>query len=191
MIEKSLYDGSLIYLGAFNQNEDPLLESVWTYDPTYAYYLGTPPRAWSPEDLKKRHEKLIKGMEDHEKSYYFAVKLNISGALIGTLLIHRILWNHGVGQIIFTRGDRQLSYDFYQEALHLALVYAFLELNLFRITMKVPEFDTHLINMIETCGFVREVAQRRAEYLNNRYWDLYHYGILKEDWEKEGYESRV
>ena len=186
MIDKSLYDGDLVFLGAFNDEEDAILEAAYSHDPAYAYYLSQPAMSLSVDEVKKRHERLINKSENTGSSFIFAIKLILENRLIGFLSFDQIAWTHGSADLTLAVGDRSVLFDSIREAFQLGLVYAFLELNLFRLTMKVPDYDPYTLKILEMAGFVREVSQREAEYFDNRFWDLHYYGLLKEDWEKEG-----
>ena len=189
MIEISLYDGELVYLGAFKPDQDAPIESGWSYDPVYAYYLNNRGKPLSPDDVNKRYEQFIKLSENGGKTFFFMVKSNLDSRLLGFMLFDQIAWSHGSADFTFVIGERSIPIDHIQEALHLGLVYAFLELNLFRLTMKVPGFDLFTIQFLEQSNFRREVSQREALYFENQRWDLHYYGILKEDWENGGWNG--
>jgi len=186
MIEKSLYDGEMVFLGAFEREKDAIIEAAWSYDPHYAYYLSPEMRPMSPEEIKKRYDRLIERMEESEKNFIFAVKLIQENRLLGFLSIDRISWSHGSADLTLAVGDRRAMGEPILEALRLGLVYAFLELNLFRVTMCVPDFDPFSAEILEKAGFVREIKQREALYFNNRFWDLNFYAILKDDFMRGG-----
>jgi RimJ/RimL family protein N-acetyltransferase len=189
MIDKSLYDGDLVFLSGFDPEIDAIIEAKWSYNPFYSYYLAHPMRPMSPEDIKKRYERLINRTEETENNFIFAVKLISENRLIGIFAIDRIAWTHGSADFTLAVGDRSLMVEPVHEALQLGLIYAFLELNLSRVCMRVPDFDTFTIKFLEQAGFIREISQREAEYFDNRYWDLHYYGLLKEEWEERGYHA--
>jgi len=66
--------------------------------------------------------------------------------------------------------------------MQLALVYAFEELNMFRASILVPEYDFAAGEACQAAGFQVEVRQREILYRDGRYWDLLHFGLLCEDW---------
>jgi RimJ/RimL family protein N-acetyltransferase len=77
-------------------------------------------------------------------------------------------------------GDRRRGFG--SEALELLLRYAFEELNLFRVTVLVPEYNTAAVRFFEKAGFVIEVRRREAVNRMGRRWDLLHLGLLQSDW---------
>jgi hypothetical protein len=58
------------------------------------------------------------------------------------------------------------------QALGLLLRFAFAELNLFRVTIVVPEYCQAAIALVNKFGFVEEVRRRKAILRDGRAWDL-------------------
>ena len=69
------------------------------------------------------------------------------------------------------------------EGIRLMLRYAFEELNLHRIYLKVHAENTGALRCYEKCGFVREGILRAHAYGGGKYHDVICMGILKEEWE--------
>jgi RimJ/RimL family protein N-acetyltransferase len=68
------------------------------------------------------------------------------------------------------------------QALHLLLRFAFAELNLFRVTANVAEYNQAAIALLQKFGFVQEVCRRKALERDGRRWDLYIFGLLSDEW---------
>ncbi|MGC8902938.1 MAG: GNAT family N-acetyltransferase [Fervidobacterium sp.] len=66
------------------------------------------------------------------------------------------------------------------EMLKRAIVFAFNELNLNRITAEVYEYNIVSMKLLEKLGFVQEGRLRKAKFHNSRFWDIIIYGLLKE-----------
>jgi RimJ/RimL family protein N-acetyltransferase len=62
------------------------------------------------------------------------------------------------------------------------LGYAFDELNLYRLTAVVPEYNQAALRLFENAGFVQEVRRREAINRDGRRWDLFHLGLLESEW---------
>ena len=62
------------------------------------------------------------------------------------------------------------------------LRFAFAELNLFRVTAMVPEYNDGAIALLQKFGFTQEVCRRSALERDGRRWDLYVFGLLNEEW---------
>ena len=80
-------------------------------------------------------------------------------------------WNNGYGT----------------DAMQVILRYAFMELNLRRVTLNVFEYNPRAIRSYEKAGFRHE--GRIRQYLNRdgQRWDILYMGILREEWmEQQG-----
>jgi RimJ/RimL family protein N-acetyltransferase len=76
-------------------------------------------------------------------------------------------------------------HGFGSEALRLILRYAFAELNLYRLSVMVPEYNPPALSLFTKAGFVEEVRRREALQRDGRYWDALHLGLLREEWEAQ------
>jgi RimJ/RimL family protein N-acetyltransferase len=80
--------------------------------------------------------------------------------------------------------DRKKGYG--SQALNLILRYAFEELNLYRLTALVPEYNSDAMRFFEKAGFLVEVRRRQALNRDGRRWDLLHLGLLQDEWVQNG-----
>ena len=62
------------------------------------------------------------------------------------------------------------------------LRFAFAELNLFRVTAIVPEYNEAAIALLKKFGFIQEVCRRKSLERDGRRWDLYVFGLLRDEW---------
>jgi RimJ/RimL family protein N-acetyltransferase len=189
-IQTSLYEGRLIRLGPIDYEKDPAIESKWTHDAEYLRLLDThPARPISPAGLKKKYEALEKEIEDNQNQFYFTIRLRSedpeqSDRLVGFARLYEIEWNHGVCQVrlgIGDPGDRCKGYG--SEVLNLLIHYAFAELNLFRLSAQIPEYNPGARRLFQKAGFVDEVCRRQALNRDGRFWDLIHVGLLRDEWQ--------
>ncbi|HMB23344.1 MAG TPA: GNAT family protein, partial [Anaerolineales bacterium] len=98
----------------------------------------------------------------------------------------RIEWANGNGFIQLGIGaaeDRRKGYG--TQALRMLLRFAFAELNLFRVTVHVPEYNEAAIALLQKFGFVQEVCRRKALERDARRWDLYVFGLLNDEWQSQ------
>ncbi len=70
------------------------------------------------------------------------------------------------------------------------LRFSFAELNLFRLTAMVPEYNLAAIALLKKFGFVEEVRRRKALERDGRRWDLLGFGLLKDDWLEQARPGR-
>lgn len=67
------------------------------------------------------------------------------------------------------------------EALKLLLDYAFLEMNLHRVSLRVFSFNEKAIKLYEKIGFKHEGISRQFLFREGKWHDLVHMGILQEE----------
>ncbi len=187
-ISTSLYEGERIRLGEIDFENDPAVESRWTHDAEYLRLLNLEPaRPLSIAMVKKQYEKIEKDMYEEKNSQYFTIreKDDDPGRLIGFIQIRQIEWNHGGGWLRIGIGDpNDRGKGYGTEALGLLLRYAFAELNLYRLSAPVPEYNPVALRLFEKAGFQREVCRRQALYRDVRRWDLIILGLLRDEWQQ-------
>jgi len=188
-IYTSLYEGKLIRLGPINYEKDPAIESRWTHDAEYLRLLDTKPaRPVSPAEMKKRYEALEKEIEESKNQVYFTIRLRSddpeqNDRLVGFTRLYEIEWNHGVSQVVLgigDPGDRRKGYG--SDTLNLLVRYGFAELNLFRLSAIIPEYNPGARRLFQKAGFVEEARRRQALNRDGRFWDLIHMGLLRDEW---------
>ena len=68
------------------------------------------------------------------------------------------------------------------EALRMLLEYAFFELNLHRVSLRVFSLNEKAIHIYNKLGFVKEGVMRESLYRNGAWHDIIMMGILKKDY---------
>ena len=69
-----------------------------------------------------------------------------------------------------------------REALNLLLRFAFGEINLFRLTAVIPEYNQAAMGLFQQAGFSEEVRRRQAIHRDGQRWDSIHFGIFSREW---------
>lgn len=183
-IEQSLFEAGQICLGPIDHEKDPEVEARWTNDASYLRMLGPDPALpLSAAQVKKRYEKIEKEQDESHSLFYFTIRARADDRLIGFAKLHWIEWSNGVGNIslgIGAASDRRQGYGI--QALNLLLRYAFAELNLFRLTALVPEYNQAALGLFHKAGFIEEVRRREALMRDGRRWDHLALGLLGEEW---------
>jgi len=183
-IQTQLFEGRDIRFGPIDFEKDPEIESKWTHDSEFMrMYEIDPARPKSAAMVKKSYEKLEKEIEEEKNLYYFAIRAKEDDRLIGKALIYRVEWSNGNGMIrlgIGSADDRRKGYG--TQAMQMLLRYMFAELNLFRVSVDVPEYNEAALALVRKFGFVEEVRRRQALDRDGRRWDLLVFGLLQEEW---------
>jgi hypothetical protein len=184
-IEQSLFEGEHICLGPIDHEKDPEIESRWTHDASYLRLISLDPALpASPSRLKKRYEAIEKEQEEKKNLYYFTLRMRSDDRLIGFAELYWIEWSNGTGFVRLGIGDPNDRLKGYgREALALLLRFAFDELNLYRLTAVIPEYNTVALHVFAQVGFCEEVRRRQSVNRDGRRWDLFHLGILRDEWQ--------
>ena len=186
-IQTQLFEGKDIRFGPIDLEKDPGIESKWTHDSDFMRMMDiAPARPMSPAMVKKGYEKLEKQIDENKNQYYFTIRAREDDRLIGKAIIQWIEWANSNGFIrlgIGAEEDRGKGYG--NQALSMLLRFAFAELNLFRVTALVPEYNTAAIALLKKFGFVEEVRRRQSVERDNKRWDMLVFGLLKEDWQSQ------
>jgi RimJ/RimL family protein N-acetyltransferase len=123
-------------------------------------------------------------LEKSSNTIVFAIRTVADGALIGTVGFHEIEWANQGAWLSMGIGERDAWGQGYgTEALHLALQYAFDELNLHRVTLTVIAHNERAIALYERAGFRQEGVFREFGQRDGRRYDMYLYGLLRPEWE--------
>jgi RimJ/RimL family protein N-acetyltransferase len=180
-----LFESQNIRLAAINLDLDPGIMSAWTYDLEVARVFGTTlPHPIAAFEVKKYLEKRQKDGQENGGVFLFAIHDRQDDHLVGLIDIGHIMWNHGNTGLKVVFGSNQDRLRFGAEGLRLALQYIFNELNLFRATLLLPEYDQLGISQAEAEGFTLEVRMRQADYCSGLYWNRLIFGMLRSEYEK-------
>jgi RimJ/RimL family protein N-acetyltransferase len=186
-IQTQLFEGTDVRFGPIDLEKDPEIESKWTHDSDFMRMMDiAPARPMSPAMVKKAYEKLEKQLEESKNQYYFAIRAKEDDHLIGKAIIQWIEWANGNARIQLGIGAAEdRGKGFGTQALAMLLRFAFAELNLFRVSAMVPEYNTAAIALLNKLGFVEEVRRRQSVERDNKRWDMLVFGLLKEDWQSQ------
>jgi RimJ/RimL family protein N-acetyltransferase len=184
-IQTQLFEAQDIRLGPIDHEAHPEIESKWTHDSDFMRLMELKPiRPLSPALVKKEYESIEKKMEEDKNLFYFTIRAHEDDRLIGKAVIEWVDWTNGNGWIRLGIGaaeDRRRGLG--SQTLRLILRYAFAELNLFRVSAMVPEYNEGAIRLLKKFGFVEEVRRRQAIQRDGRPWDLLTFGQLRSEWE--------
>jgi len=191
-IQTQLFEGQDIRFGPIDHEKDPEIESKWTHDSEFMRLMEVnPARPMSAAMIKKQYEKLEKQVEEKKNLYYFTIRAKADDRLIGKAAVQWIEWTNGNGFLELGIGaaeERGKGYG--TQALRLLLRFAFAELNLFRVSAIVPEYNEGAIALLKKFGFVQEVCRRQSLERDGRRWDLLVFGLLNDEWRNQAKPER-
>jgi RimJ/RimL family protein N-acetyltransferase len=185
-IDTPLFQGTLVRLGPIDHEKDPELVARWTHDAGFMRMMSVDPaRPQSPWLVKKKLDELEKSIEEERNTFHFRIRALSDDRLVGFAELAWISWTNGIGSVrlgIGAAGDRRKGYG--REALGLLLRYTFAELNLYRLTAVIPEYNLPALALFKGFGFVEEVRRRQALERDCRRWDLLNFGLLAPEWKE-------
>lgn len=185
-IKTQLFEARDIRFGPIYHEAHPAIESKWTHDGEYMRLMELKPvRPQSPAMVRKQYEAIEKQMEEEKNLFYFTIRSRSDDRLIGKAILEWVDWTNGNGWLRLGLGspdDRRKGYG--SQALRLLLRYAFAEINLYRVTALVPEYNSGALKLFQKFGFVEEVRRRKALNRDGGLWDLIAFGQLQSEWQQ-------
>lgn len=183
-IQTPLFEAGDIRLGPIDHEKDPEVESRWTQDSEFMRSLELKPvRPLAPVMIKRQYELLEKSIEEDRNLFYFTIRARDNDRLLGKAVLEWIDWTNGNGYLRLGIGlgtDRGRGLG--TQALGLLLRFAFAELNLFRVSIVIPEYNQAAIALVKKFSFVEEVRRRKAVLRDGREFDLLAFGLLQSEW---------
>lgn len=178
-MNSDLFRGELVRLVAPNSKTDADSVAAWSRDSEFVrlFGMGTA-RPWTPAMAQR-------GIEDDEakdETFVFHIRTLADDRLIGVTDLEPA-WTHGDGWIGIGIGERAYwGRGYGTDAMRVMLRYAFTELNLYRISLNVFDYNVRAIRSYEKVGFVLEGRQRQAMRRDGRCWDMVFMSILRDEW---------
>lgn len=182
-MKRPLLQGELVRLTAIDPQKDPDFEARWSLDSEYSRLSDSSPAV---PHLARRLREAIEKRDFDNTNYLFSIHTLDEDRIIGSIGLDGIEWSHGNTFVGIGIGDRQdWGKGYGTDAMREILRFAFEELNLYRVSLDVFEYNPRAIRSYEKAGFLYEGRLRGYLHRYGRRWDLIYMGILKEEWEKE------
>lgn len=179
MVSSNLLRGDNIRLTRIGRNEMTDLLAWWS-DPGFLRdFIAHPAYPWSEEQVARR----IESGQSGDDNFLFGIRTNDDNRLIGVLELDGVQWANGNTAISVGIGDpadRGRGYG--REAMELALEFAFLELNLYRVFLTVFSYNDPALALYEGLGFTREGVFRQHLERDGQRHDMFLYGLLRPEW---------
>lgn len=120
------------------------------------------------------------------EKYIFAIVCKENDKLLGNISLMNVNNIDGTAELgIFIGDENYLSKGYGSEAIMLLLNYAFMQINLNNIMLKVYSFNKRAIKAYEKCGFKTFGIWKECHYFNGEYCDEIFMNVLKEDFYKD------
>lgn len=179
---RDVFTGKLVRLSGLDPEESSKAFSRWNRDSEYTRLLMMTARPLnSAKATQKWLEKSIE--EISPTDFFFTINTLDDDKLLGGLGLGVESWASREAFVFIFIGDREnWGKGFGTDAMRIALRYAFTELNLWRVSLGVFEYNPRAIRSYERAGFRHEGRVR--QYLNHegRRWDILYMGIQQDEW---------
>ena len=185
-MDNLLFTGEKVRLAAEDAETMAKALSRWSGNSEYLRMLTTNPAVpFSQKATKKWLDEFLGKIEEQPDHFPFAIYTLEDNRLIGHIGLDGIQWNHGDAFVGIGIGERDFwSKGYGTDAMRVLLRYAFMELNLHRVTLDVFEYNPRAIRAYEKAGFVIEGRSRQYLLREGKRWDMIFMGILREEWER-------
>lgn len=178
---KDIYRGSLVRLCSESPETMAKAFVKWDRD-TEMHRLADsdPAQLWSEKKIKEFVEK---DREKNSKAFRFAIRTLAEDKLIGAVSLWVNSWSHGETWLGIAVGEREYWGKGYgSEAVSLAVQYAFIELNLRRVSLGLHAYNERARKAYEKVGFKFEGTMRGEGLRDGVRYDSLWMGILRDEW---------
>ena len=169
-------EGKRISLGPVKISDASIINS-YVNDKETSSFLGR-----SGINSIKDTKQYIRSENEKENVYYWGVRLNDSGLLIGSMSLR--ISDEGIAGTGAMLGRDFTEKGYGTEAKHLVLEYAFNTLGLVKIFSGAFSYNPRSKAYSLKCGYIHEATITNKKFYNGKYWDEWILSITKEQWEK-------
>jgi len=178
-MNEQIFRGIRVRLTALQSDADAEIIASWSRDTEYLRLMDDDPaRPWSVREIKEEYNEAPR--PDH---FTFVIRALDDDRPIGLVDLAGVNGLHGEAWVGIGIGDRaKWGQGYGTDAMCVVLRYAFMELNLHRVTLGVYENNARAIRSYEKAGFVVEGRVRQEMQRDGKRWDALYMGILRDDW---------
>jgi RimJ/RimL family protein N-acetyltransferase len=180
---KEIFTGNLVRLDGVDPEEVSKAFSRWNRDSEYTRLLNMFTRPLS--SAKATQKWLEEGLKEESPSdfFFFTIRTVDDNKLIGGMGLEIVDWAARDSFVFIFIGEREnWGKGYGSDAMRLLLQFAFLEMNLRRVSLGVFEYNPRAIRSYEKIGFCHEGRMRKYLKHEGQRWDLLSMGILREEW---------
>ncbi len=161
--------------------EDRELFAAWSHNSDYLRNLDDDPiRPINPASIEGW---VGQPVQQGGESQSFMIVTLPENKRIGFVALFDIKYPNAAAMFAIGIGDPEYRGKGYgPEAIGLLLDYAFDELGLHRVGLRVMSYNTAGIRAYEKVGFRLEGTIRQAVWREGKRWDILNYGFLRDEW---------
>ncbi len=138
-----------------------------------------------PENKAFTETLLINALSDTtfgKTNFWWSIFNKATHEFIGEAGLNLSKFKYRSGEVFYGLHPDHWGKGYGTEAVETILNYAFVDLNLHRITAGVATENTGSIKLLERVGMQREGKHRKILPIRGEWWDNYQYAILEEDY---------
>ena len=134
-----------------------------------------------------QEKKWLERLAEAKDEFCFAVHLKAGGEHVGNCGLHRVDWVNRAAEYGIVIGEPNAQNKGYgTEVTKLVLRYAFEQLNLNRVQLRVYEYNARAVKCYEKAGYRLEGRLRQARFWRGRYWEVLLMAVLREEFPGRG-----
>ena len=177
-----IFTGTLVRLSAFDPDEMSKALPRWWRNSEFSRLLSSSlGPLQSPKAAANWMEKEV--LEPSPASYFFSIRTLAEDKLIGDIGLDVVDWSGRDAFVGLGIGETEYwSKGYGTDVMNILLRFAFLEINLRRVTLTVFEYNPRAIRSYEKAGFSHEGRLRKILNKEGRRWDILFMGVLREQW---------
>lgn len=177
-----IFRGKLVRLSAFDPEELSKAIPRWYRNSEYFRLLNSSARPMQSSKAAAKWMEEEVGAVSLE-SYYFSIRTLAEDKLIGEIGLDVVNWPGRDAFVGLGIGETDYwSRGYGTDVMNVLLRFAFMEINLRRVSLGVFEYNPRAIRSYEKAGFRHEGRLRSLLYREGRRWDNLFMGILREEW---------
>ena len=179
---KDIYRGELVRLGAMDAEEIGKAFARWGRDSEFRRLLDSGvSQVTSSRGAQKWLEKELE--EQSVNQHWFSIRKLDDDRLLGDVDLYVYNWPGRDAFVGLGIGEREFwGKGLGTDVMRVILRYAFVEVNLRRVTLNVFEYNPRAIRAYEKAGFRHEGRMRKVLNKEGKRWDILYMGILREEW---------
>lgn len=174
-----LFESERIFLRKMTL-EDTELYHKWRNDMDVMYSTNPALDVYPLEDTRSFVEHVILG-SNTAKGYIMVDKSDKQP--LGIISLIQIDYKNRNAECIIDIGEKEYWGKGYgEEGMKLLLDYAFYEMNLHRVSLKVFSFNERAIQLYYKLGFKQEGSSRESLFRDGKWHDMVHMGLLQQEY---------
>jgi RimJ/RimL family protein N-acetyltransferase len=174
----NLFEGELVRLTQIERKSLPAFRR-WFRDYEVQRFLAMPTVPITDEAEDAWYERMAQARDQ----YIFSICTLADDTLIGNCGLFDLDHKNRSAEFGIVIGEKDCwGRGFGTDATRLIVRFAFEELNLNRVALRVYDFNGRAIRAYEKAGFVHEGRQRAALFREGAYHDVLMMSVLREEW---------